>query len=249
MGTQTTRSSDAVEFTHSWYREFLDRIREAGYEPRRFCDPPEAGDLLLRHDVDLSLSAAVEMARIEADRGVSSTYFVLLTSALYNPLDGAQRERIRELASLGHEVALHFSTHEYWPADDPPDEADLRRRIDDERAALATVVDDPTASISFHVPPGWVLGRSFDGLTSAYAPEHFRTVDYVADSGQRWRDAPPDLSALAETAQVLTHPGLWGETDRCFSECVERSVVEACDHGERSAHEEFLDGRDDEGGR
>jgi peptidoglycan/xylan/chitin deacetylase (PgdA/CDA1 family) len=245
METQTTSTTDAVEFTHAWYRELLDRIRDAGYDCRRFSDGAGDGDVFLRHDVDLSVEDALAMARIEADRGVTATYCLLLTSALYNPLESHQRRRIREIESLGHEVALHFSTHEYWEPSGEPSDDDLRRRIDEERAVLDVLLSKAPETVSFHVPPAWVLNRPLDGVRNTYAPEHFGDVTYVADSGQRWRESPPDVAALESGAQVLTHPGLWGETDRDFEECVARSVDRATDHVEAKAHREFLSGIDD----
>jgi hypothetical protein len=237
MEGQRTRSPDSVAFTHSWYRSFLERIRDAGYEFRLFSDGVGSGDVLLRHDVDLSLEDAVRMARLEADEGVQATYCVLLTSALYNPLEGAQRERVREIASLGHEVVLHFSTHEYWAEE--PSAGELLRRIDGEWTVLDTLVPDPPDTVAFHDPPSWVLGRSFDGVRNTYAPAYFTEIDYVADSGQRWREQPPSVEDLGESAQVLVHPGLWGETDEPFETRVGRSVAATCRHATEKARREF----------
>lgn len=238
MGKQTTQSTDGVEFTYSWYREFLNAIREAGYEFRRFPEGADAGTAYLRHDVDLSVADAVTMARLEAEHDVEATYCVLLTSGLYNPLERECREQIREIEALGHEVALHFSTHEYWDAE--PDDDDLRARVDEERAVLGTVAAETPEVVSFHVPPEWTLNRSFEGFRNTYAPEYFTGMDYVADSGQRWREAPPNVSELGDSVQILTHPGLWGAADSGFEDRVERAVAGACRRVETRAHREFL---------
>ena len=237
MERQRPRSTDAVAFTYPWYRSFLDRLQDAGYEFRRFSEGVDGGDVLLRHDVDLSLPDALTMARLEADRGVTATYCVLLTSALYNPLEREQRDRIREIASLGHEVALHFSTHEYW--DGKPNDSELLRRINGEWTVLDTLLSDPPETVSFHDPPSWVLARSFDGVRNTYAPAYFSEIDYVADSGQRWRDQPPAVEDLGESAQILVHPGLWGEEDGNFAERVEHSVAASCRHAHDKARKEF----------
>lgn len=242
MEKQTTQSSAAVEFTYDWYQDFLNRVEGAGYAFRRFSDDVGRGDVVLRHDVDLSLGDALTMAKLEADRGVTATYCVLLTSALYNPLEREQRERIREIASLGHEIALHFSTHEYWDVDDQPDDVALLERVEEERAVLGSLVPAATETVSFHSPPLWVLNRDLDGVRSTYAPEYFDEMTYVADSGQRWRGAPPDLDEFGASAQVLTHPGLWSEGDGTFERRVERSVTDACRHANAKAQREFIEG-------
>ncbi len=40
--------------------------------------------LILRHDVDFSVDRALELAKIENNYGISSTYFFLLHSDFYN---------------------------------------------------------------------------------------------------------------------------------------------------------------------
>lgn len=242
MDGQRTLPPASLEFTYDWYRAFLDRLQSAGHEFRTFSDSHDSGDVILRHDVDLSLEKALTVARIEAERDVESTYCILLTSALYNPMEREHRDRIRAIGALGHEVALHFSTHEYWDADDRPDDDALEDRVAEEQEILETIMPATTDTVSFHVPPSWVLGRSFETFRNAYAPAYFDDVEYVADSGQRWRDAPPDLPQPPSTVQVLTHPGLWGEADGDFEARVDWSVAEACRHADRKSQLEFFQG-------
>jgi hypothetical protein len=230
-----------VEFTYPWYRDFLRRL-STRYDVGPLSAGLGPGRVALRHDVDLSLEDAVRMARIEADLGVSATYCVLLTSPLYNPLERAHRDGIEELATLGHEVALHFDTHQYWAPEEEPDPAAVTAAVETERSTLDTLTDDDVETVSFHVPPDWVLDCEFEAFRSAYAPAYFGEVEYVADSGQRWREDPPDVDAIGESAQVLTHPGLWGDSDAEFEHRVESAVAEACRHADRVATREFING-------
>lgn len=241
QSAQIDRSTGGVEFTHDWYRRFLRRLDFAGYEFRPFGDPLGDRDVVLRHDVDLSLDAAVAMARIEADIGVQSTYCVLLSSPLYNPLEGEYRRSLAEIESLGHEVIPHVSTHAYWDEGEVPDADAIERRVDEERAVLESIVS-PSETASFHRPPPWVLDREFDGFRNAYAPEFFSEIGYVADSNQRWREDLSFVDDLPETFQLLTHPGLWGERDAGFSGRVERAISDACTRAGRETRAEFLDG-------
>lgn len=249
MFEQVNRTPQPVAFTHDWYREFLGELSDAGYSFRRFADGTGVGGsessandgkaVLLRHDVDLSVAAAVTMARIEADLGIRATYCVLLTSPLYNALDRETRRLLQKIESLGHEVALHFSTHEYWSADDTPGGAAIERRVREQRDVLETVVS-PTRTVSFHRPPAWVLDRDFDGFRNTYAPASFSEIGYVADSSQRWRDEPPAIESFPDTFQLLTHPGLWAETDEGFAERVERAIAESRCRTERKTRDEFI---------
>jgi hypothetical protein len=242
METSVDPSLETMEFTYSWYERFIRELRSAGYDDRTFGDDLGEGDVLLRHDVDLSLESAIRMARLEADMGVRATYFVLLSSPLYNPLTGTARDRVREIESLGHDVALHFSTHEYWDGSRVPTTDALEARVREEREVLDTVADRTAEAVSFHIPPQWVLDRAFDGLRSAYAPEYFSDAGYIADSGQRWREDRPRIADLPETVQVLTHPGLWGDEDGTFERRVDQHIVSSCSTTSRRARAEFVDG-------
>jgi len=240
MERQIDRLLPSLEFTYDWYRALLDRLQHEGYAFRTFSEAVESNTVLLRHDVDLSIEKALTTARIEAERGIEATYCVLLTSPLYNPLEGAVRDKLQAIESLGHEVALHFSTHEYW--DDRPADGAIESKVEAEREILGTVLEQTPRTVSFHIPPKWVLDRSFDGFTNTYDPAYFSDIEYVADSGQRWRDSTPSVTDLSSTVQILTHPGLWGETDRQFEECVDRNVTEACLRVDRKAQREFCEG-------
>ena len=238
---RTPRDADSlsdVEFTHRWYRRFLESLQEAGYQFTSFTDSLGVGDVLLRHDVDLSVEAALTMAQIEAELDITSTYFVLVSSALYNPFERAHSEALAEIEALGHEIGLHFSTHRYWPADEPPAAEAIETRVAAEQTMLETVCS-PVETVSFHRPPSWVLNRTFAGFRSTYESRVFDEIGYVADSNQRWRQEPPDVDSFPETAQVLTHPGLWAAVDADFDERVTQAVRDACTHTERATRHEF----------
>lgn len=210
-----------VRFTYDWYREFLENLIAKGVNFRTYDRELAPGEALLRHDVDLSPERAVETARIEDDLDVHATYFFLVSSPLYTVHSHETRDAIREIAALGHDVGLHFSTHQHWDTD-PGDDA-IEAAVERERDALAAVVD-PVETVSFHIPPEWVLSRRFDGFRSAYSPRFFERVEYCADSDQRWRDQPPLSNGVPDRFQLLTHPGLWGERDRSFDACVRRAA-------------------------
>jgi hypothetical protein len=229
-------------FTHDSYRELLGALKREGYEFRTFYGPTERDTVLLRHDVDLSVVSALRMAQIEANMGIESTYHFLLTSPLYNPFERATRERIEKIDELGHEVALHFSTHAYW-SDGEPEESMLRTRVESELAALGTLLGrDMPPTVSFHIPPDWVLDREIAGLRSTYAPRYFSEIGYVADSGQRWRDDPPSADSLPERTQLLVHPGLWGPSDEGFEGRIDRAIESATSHTREHAQAEFIEG-------
>src|SRR3954453_3253325 len=110
-----TASCD-LSLAHS--RERVEAARAGGYRFAFFDREPQNGDLLLRHDVDLSLEAAVELAQVEAGLGVGATYFLMTESVFYNLDSHAGRDALATLRELGHRVGLHA----VWPRTDVADE-------------------------------------------------------------------------------------------------------------------------------
>lgn len=240
MDQQRQRTRGDIQFTYDWYREFLSDLLDAGFDFRTFSEGAGDGDVLLRHDVDLSVEKALTTARIEAEYGIRSTYCFLVTSPLYNPMEGVRRDQLRVIEALGHEVGLHFSTHEYWALDEQPDDATLEEQVNEERDTLGMVLSATPETVSFHIPPTWVLDRDFEGFQNTYQPATFSDIDYVADSGQRWRDGPPQIPEPPASLQILTHPGLWGDEDGDFEKRVLQSITDANHHSGQKARREFL---------
>src|SRR5215467_14865653 len=95
------------DFDLAHYRELLEAAKTGGYRFAFFDREPAAGDLLLRHDVDVSLNAALRLAELEAEAGAGATYFLMTRSVFYN-LASAEGERaLTRLRELGHRVGLH----------------------------------------------------------------------------------------------------------------------------------------------
>jgi len=189
-------------FTLGHYRELLEAARAGGYRFAGFDRPPGEGDLLLRHDVDLSLEAAVALAEVEAAAGAWSTWFLMTRSAFYN-LASAEGERaLARLRELGGRIAHHA----VWP------HVDLDGRF------------EPV--VAWHNPDPEYMSEPVEGAVNAMAAPWFDPERYRSDSNQRWRHGcPHDALARGEFPwlQLLVHPEIWvyegatmGETMRSF---------------------------------
>jgi hypothetical protein len=184
----------ACSFDLAHYRELLEAAQAGGYRFARFGEGPEPGDLFLRHDIDLSLSAAVEMAELEAELGVVATYLLMSESVFYNlasPDGVAATTRLRE---LGHVVGLH--------AVFPNVQLDSRF--------------EPV--VSWHNPRPEYMSDDIDGAVNAYGTRYFSPETYRSDSNQHWRGGCPHEELRAGAfpwLQILVHPAIWvypGET-------------------------------------
>ena len=170
------------------YRELLAAAEVGGYRFADFSRDPEPGDLILRHDVDLSLEAAVELAELEGDAGVRATYFLMAESVFYNLASPAGEAAIATLRSLGHAVGLH--------AVYPRAEVDGRF--------------DPV--VAWHNPEPEYMSTPIPGAANAMESRFFSPARYRSDSNQHWRSGCPheELAAGAfERLQLLTHPEIW----------------------------------------
>lgn len=173
-------------FSLEHYRELLHAAQEGGYRFTFFDHEPQAGDVLLRHDVDLSLDAALELAEIEHELGVGATYFLMTRSEFYN-LDAASGARaLDRLRALGHRVGLHA----VWPHVD--DDARFERVL------------------AWHNPEPEYMREPVDGFVNVMQSPWADV--YRSDSNQHWRQGCPhdDLRAHAfERLQLLVHPEIW----------------------------------------
>src|SRR5205085_5846649 len=89
----------------------LRAARAGGYSWGGVDRPPRAGEVILRHDVDLSLEAALRLAEVEAEEGASATYFLMTRSVFYNLASSTGERALARLRELGHTVAHHA----VWP--------------------------------------------------------------------------------------------------------------------------------------
>ena len=178
--------SCAFDLEH--YRELLDAARAGGYRFAFFDREPAPGDLLLRHDVDLSLDAALTLAELEAEAGAHATYFLMTRSVFYN-LDSPEGERaIARLGELGHRVGLHA----VYP----------RLELDDRF--------DPV--VAWHNPDPEFMAEPLDGAVNVMQTGYFDPNHYRSDSNQHWRNGCPHEELAAgsfEWLQLLTHPEIW----------------------------------------
>jgi hypothetical protein len=189
-------------FSLEHYREILRAARAGGYRFASFDRPPGHGDLLLRHDVDLSLEAALEMAELEADEGAATTYLLMTRSVFYNLASTEGEAAIERFRELGHQVGLHA----VYPA----------ARLDDRF--------DPV--VAWHNPDPAYMTAPIDGAVNVMSEVYFDPPTYRSDSNQRWRSGCPHeelRTGRFPWLQLLVHPEIWvypgatmGETMRAM---------------------------------
>lgn len=161
--------------------------------------------IILRHDVDFSLDLAFEFSRIEKRNNAFSTYYILLTSDLYNPLSNDSRKIIKTMLSEGFEIGLHFDPTVYGDITDESLEEEFQNEIN----ILENTFKYKVESYSLHNPSIHGKYPNFKGIINAYNPDIASDDRYISDSMFSFRGKDPEEyveKSKNQLVQFLTHP-------------------------------------------
>ena len=177
---------------------------------------------ILRHDIDLCLHKALEIAEFENFNDVKSTFFLMTKNPLYSLENKISQEIIGEIEKLGHFIGLHFDPYVY---DDINDEHELEKNVKTEAEFLSKFTSSPVFCLSFHRPSRNHLNgkNSIAGLLNAYSPVYMEF--YISDSSRAWRCGPPKdavNSTSYSIGQVLTHPIWWNVENIPAKDCLDK---------------------------
>ena len=215
------KSGGYVSFSHSEYRHILRQLME--YLPildYSEIDQNTESFCVIRHDVEFSLDRALELARIEHEMNINTSYFIQLNNDTYNPLSSKGIEIIHEISKLGHKIGLHFT----------PSSAEHNIIVEEFNTLKAIFYGKIGFNIdrfSFHRPNLNVELLSnkirIDGLINVYDDLFFEFFDgeipdkprvkYVSDSNHKWKYGSP-LEAIDDGCRklhILFHPFSWSE--------------------------------------
>lgn len=191
-------------FKYSQYKEFLFEAKKLG-PVCTLASWDGSNAILLRHDIDIDVRAAFNLAMVEKECGVRSTLYFMTTCETYNVFSPVNAELIRKLSDTGFEIGLHFDPT-YYPN---LSEEELPAQVQREAKILEFVSGKEIRSISLHNPS--VHGRfpMFPGFNNAYDSRIFSPDNYIADSRMDFRGKNPfEFVKKVESGpvQVLLHP-------------------------------------------
>ena len=195
----------SCSFDLGHYREILEAAHTGGYRFRHFGESPERGDLFLRHDVDLSLDAALAMAELEDELDAQATYLLMTESVFYNLASSEGVAAIGRLREFGHAVGLHA----VYP------QVELDGRFD--------------AVLSWHNPKSEYMSEVVPGAINVYAEPYFSPQTYRSDSNQHWRSGCPHEELRGggfAWLQILVHPEIWVYPGATMGQTI-RAMVQA----------------------
>ncbi len=215
------------------YEQMLSEIKASG----KYMDYAEAlhSDkfIVLRHDIEFSIERAYNLARVETKNGICSSFLVQFTNNSYNAFSARNIKMLREMASHGHKIGLHY--HRNGIEDIEEVKKDIRVQAD----MLALMLGMPVDRFSFHRPLRAHLEADIkvDGLINMYGKEFFALTDnpaealpvkYIADSNHQWKYGIPNAESFEkyDKIQLLVHPLSWTQEGAEHVDCFREIVAE-----------------------
>lgn len=213
MSAAEPEVSSECAYSLPHYRYILRRAKERYWLPQvrdvaRAL--PERDFLLIRHDIDITPWAALEMAELEHEEGVHTTYYFRLHAPYYNLADVSVMRAVDRIAALGHEIGLH-----YEPGYFEERGQDVLAGIRADLATWEALTGRPSDTIAQHEPAkGPVLEALNEMVPDAYQPHLVRTIPYFGDSGFHWREGCICGKLDLPQFHTLIHPHSWTIWDR-----------------------------------
>lgn len=196
-----------MEFTYSAYIDLINLLKEKKYIFSNYNDYSEKNkSVIFRHDVDICLERAVKLAKIENNNNIKSTYFILLSTEIYNVFSKESDKMLKEILELGHEIGLHFDELKY----DINNKKELENYVQYEKNILEKALGIKIKTVSMHIPSNWILENDiqFKNIKNSYSKKFLKEFKYLSDSMMNWRE---DVVGIIEKEtydklHILTHP-------------------------------------------
>lgn len=220
-----------MKFTYEAYSKLVKKIINRGYiitDYEGYHNYEKC--VILRHDVDLSITKALELAKLEADMGVTSTYFVLISSPFYNVFSKKTFKEMEQIKLLGHNIGLHFDelnySDQYYNAN-----GGIKAAIFYEAEMLERVIGEKVKYVSMHRPSKKTLDSNYDlsPMVNSYGEKFFSEFKYISDSRRLWHDNVEKIIEQEEYnyIQILTHAFWYNQYEMSIEESIKEFVGRA----------------------
>ncbi len=216
MSILTNREKYSFDFfTIENYKTLIQLAIDRGFEFILHKDEyiKDRKDVIWRHDVEFSTKVALEMARIENQAGIKTTYFFQLHTDYYNTLSKYHSNILHEIKNLGHHIGLHFDSHYYQVYS----EKSLDKYIMLDKEYFENVFDLKLDTFSFHNTNPFTLScekEKYGELINVYSSFFKTKFNYCSDSNGYWRFEQLDdllIDPSIKHLHVLIHDGMWSK--------------------------------------
>ena len=206
--------------SYNEYRNILKNVKMSG-KCMDYCTAMNADNfLVLRHDIEFCVDCAYRMAMIEKEEGISSTYFLQITSNAYNAFSEKNKALLNGMIKAGHHIGLHYHLGSDLS------QSRIRNEILAQIKIMSEMLNYSVDRFSIHRPveESKYYEIQISGIINAYSKEFFTHIEnidinqelevkYISDSKHRWNYGYPDADTLQKhrKIQLLIHPYSWSE--------------------------------------
>ncbi len=177
-----------MDFTIKKYHQLLITLRDNGYEFitfEEYCNGLRKPKfVILRHDVDEMADNALEIARVENELNVVSTFFFRIVKQSNRP------EIIQKIVSLGHQIGYHYEDLAMANGDEKLAYSNFQKNLAYFRkfAPIKTICMHGSSMSEFDNRSLWqTYDYKDDGIVGEpYLSTNFSEVFYLTDTGYCW---------------------------------------------------------------
>ena len=192
-------------FSFETYRELLKTLKN-DFIFTFFEDYSQKKRIFLRHDVDIFIENVLNMATIENELDIRSTYFLQPNCEFYNILSNSAVKIINSITDLGHKIGLHIDASNISSKEELESHINGMFDFFSKYLPLSKVV-------SFHKPSPFVMiDMTLPGFINVYEKKYFKDIRYFSDSKRRnfLSTLMKSLENDKDTSiQLLIHPYWW----------------------------------------
>jgi hypothetical protein len=175
---------------------------------------------VIRHDVEFSVERAHQLAKVEMELGISSTYVFQICNNNYNPFSYKNKELIHDIYEMGHDIGTHVHFGNF-----DENKQSVENYIIKQCQLLSSALDYPINKFSIHRPAKKYIETpiQISGYINMNDIQYFTYTDqfdvynlpvlYLADSNHAWKYGDPNLIDFSKISkmQLNCHPFSWSE--------------------------------------
>ena len=218
------------DFTLDKYRDICGAILTSGYLSTTVEDHLTKGTesdkfVILRHDVDKMPQNALDMANVENELGIQSTYYFRTTEKVFKP------NIIKQISNLGHEIGYHYETL-------VKANGNAKQAIDIFEKELSTfreICEIKTICMHGNSFSKWdnrdlwksYNFRDYGIIGEAYLSINFEKILYLSDSGGSWDNSKIRIKDTV-SSKSLKYSKKIKRTDDIITLFEDKSVERVC---------------------
>ena len=208
------------DFSIKIYTSLLDALSKQGFSFQPFLEylnSLEKKAIFLRHDVDLLPLNSLEIAKLEAEKGIKGTYYFRIVPESFD------EKVIKEIHSLGHEIGYHYEDVSLAAVRLRAQGSGLREE-EIARIAIESFKQSlerlrrivPVSTICMHGSPmnrwdsrllwKYYDYRDFGIIGEPYFDVNFEKILYLTDTGRRWDGEAVSIRDKAQVEERSNEP-------------------------------------------